>query len=124
MLNALQSEPNQAILAAGHSIISGEVEWSGHDQLIGVLGYAALSRSKYLVDRLKQSPAQWSFSWGKQEIGTYRIEAEEQRTAEVIRMLPNVITAVHDEGHTFPVQEIRSFLANRLSRSSIHETNQ
>ena len=123
MLNALQSEPDLAIVASGSSVINDLAEWSGHSQLIGVPGYRALSRPEYLVDRLKQSPAQWFFSWGKQEIGTYRIEAEEQRTAEVIRMLPNVTTAVHDEGHVFPVQEIRSFLANSPSHSSTYKTN-
>lgn len=123
MLNSLQSKPNQAIVASGHSIINAKAEWSGDSQLIGVPGYAEISRQEVLIDRLRQSPTQWFFSWGKQETGSYRIEAEEQRTAEVIRMLPNVTTAVHDKGHIFPVQEIRSFLSNSLSHSSIHETN-
>jgi len=124
MLNALQSKPDRAIVASGLSVINDLAEWSGHNQLIGVPGYAALSMSDHLVDRLKQSPTQWFFSWGKQEMGTYKIEASEQRTADVISHLPNVVTVIHDEGHVFPMQAIRSFLANRHLLSSIRETKQ
>jgi len=110
MLNALQSKPDQAIVASGYSVINDQVEWAGHDQLIGAPGYDAIVRPEVLVDRLKQSRTQWFFSWGKQDIGTYRIEAEEQRTAQLIRMLPNVTTAFHDKGHSFPVTDIKYFL--------------
>jgi len=123
LLNALQSKPNQAIVAAGHSVITDQAEWSGHNQLIGVPGYAEISRPEVLVDRLRQSPTRWFFSWGKQEIGTYRIESEEQLTAKVISHLPKVTTVFHDEGHVYPVQEIRSFLANSSSHSSTCDTN-
>ena len=123
MLNALQSRPNQAVVASGHSVISDQVEWSGTNQLIGVPGYAALSRPEHLVDRLLNSPTQWLFSWGRAEVGTYKIEAEEQRTAKVIRELPNVTTVIHDEGHVFPVSAIQLFLANRRSGNVYPKVN-
>ena len=53
---------------------------------------------------------QWLFTWGKQEIGTYSIEAEEQRTAKVISHLPNVTTQIFDVGHVFPTSEISQWL--------------
>ena len=110
MLNALQSEPNLAVVASGSSVINDLAEWSGHSQLIGVPGYGALSSPEYLADQLKQSPSQWFFSWGKQEIGTYKIETEEQRTAKVISHLPNVTTHIFDGGHVFPPSEISQWL--------------
>jgi len=102
MLNALQSKPNLAIVAAGHSIISGDVEWSGHNQLILVPSYPAdLSRSENLVSRLRQSQTQWFFSWGLKEVGIFKIEAEEQRAAKVISGLSNVPNSIFDGGHVF-----------------------
>lgn len=122
MLNALQSEPSLTSIASGSSVINDLAEWSGHSQLISVLGYGALSSPEYLVDRLKQSPTQLFFSWGKREIGAYRIEAEEQRMAKVIRVRPNATTAVHDEGHILPIEAIVTFL-ERNSFEKIIEGN-
>lgn len=110
MLNALQSNPEQVIVSSGASIITDKVEWSGHNQLIGVPGYQALSRSESLVDLLKQSPSQWFFSWGKREVGTFKIEANEQITGNKISKIPNVLAVIHDGGHVFPIAEIQSFL--------------
>jgi hypothetical protein len=110
LLNALQSKPNQAVVASGFSIINDQAEWSGHNQLIGVPGYGKLSEPQYLVDRLQSTPTQFLFTWGSREYGAYKIEAEEQRTAKVIRELPNVTAFIHDGGHIFPNEAIKKFL--------------
>jgi len=111
MLNALQSEPSQAIVAAGHSIISGDAEGSRHNQLILFPSYPAdLSRPEYLESRLGQSPTQWFFSWGSRETGIFKIEAEERRTAKVISDLSNVSISIFDGRHVFPGAEIESWI--------------
>jgi len=105
-------------VSSGHSIIKAKAEWSGHDQLICVPGYAEISRSEVLADRLRQSPTQWFFTWGMQERGTYRIEAQEQRTAKVISDLPNAIISFFDEGHVFPVEAISQLLNTVTAKSN------
>lgn len=123
LLSALQSRPDTAIVASGHSVINDLAEWSGRTDLIGVPGYGALSKSQQLFDRLQQSPTNWFFSWGRREVGTYKIEAHEERTAKVISSLPNVRVVIHDNGHTFPVDKIESFLADSHSSGSNPRAN-
>jgi hypothetical protein len=110
MLNALQSEPNRAIVASGYSLIRDKAEWGGLNQLTGVPGFADTARKEYFVDLLRNSKTLWLFSWGKAENGTYKIEAEEQYAAAALRKLPNVTIVIHDKGHHFPVSEIKSFI--------------
>jgi len=97
-------------VSSGHSIIKAKAEWSGHDQLICVPGYAEISRSEVLADRLRQSPTQWFFSWGSRETGIFKVEAEERRTAKVISGLSNVSISIFDGGHVFPGAEIESWI--------------
>jgi hypothetical protein len=117
LINALQSEPNYAIVASGFSVINAEAEWSGHDQIIGVPGYGELFNPEHLAGKLKNSPTQWLFSWGKNEVGTYKIEAEEQLTAKIIREHSNVIVSIHNGGHSFPKEAIKNFLITRALSS-------
>lgn len=124
MLNALESRPDLAIVSSGHSIVNNLAEWSGPGQLIGVPGLGALSTPHHLADRLAHTQTQWFFSWGTKERGTYKIEANEERTATVISHLPNVRTVIHDDGHIFPVEAIQIFLANHSLRNSNRENSQ
>ena len=112
LLNALQSEPDRAIVASGFSVIKELAQWSGPGSLMGVPGYGSLSTADSLVRRLEDSSTRWLFSWGREERGTYKIDAHEQLTAGFISHLSNVVTLIHDEGHVFPVQAIRSFVDN------------
>ena len=114
LLNGLQSKPTYAIVASGHSILNSLVEWSGSNQLIGVPGYANLGKPQHLAEMLRVSPTQWFFSWGKGEIGTYKIEAEERRTGKYIEQLLNVSLVVHEGGHIFPTKEIRFWLSEQM----------
>jgi len=111
LINALQTSPNRAIVAAGFSVINAHVEWSGHNQLIGVPGYSEISEPEHIIDKLLNSRTNWFFSWGNGEIGFYKIEAKEQRTANFIGHLPNVTISIHEDGHVFPKQAIKQFLA-------------
>lgn len=121
LINARYSEPTAAIVASGHSILNDKTEWSGHSQIIGVPGYAELARKENLVRVLGSSPTQWMFSWGRGEIGTYRIEANEGVTANAIIHLSNVTIVTHEEGHVFPVTEIQAFLKSALSKQTIQK---
>ena len=111
LINALQSSPNQAIVSSGLSVITAHAEWSGHNQLIGVPGYSELSEPEHIINKLSNTKSNWFFSWGNREIGIYKIEAKEQRTANVIGQLPNVTISIHEGGHVFPKQAIKQFLA-------------
>ena len=81
LLNALQSEPDRAIVASGFSVIKELAQWSGPGSLMGVPGYGPLSTADSLVRRLEDSSTRWLFSWGREERGTYKIDAHEQLTA-------------------------------------------
>jgi len=116
MLNALQSKPKAAIVASGHHLDNG-TEWSGPNQLVGVPGYSALFGPLHLVDSLRSSPTEWLFTWGRNDTGTYRIEAEERLMAGALEGLSNVSHAIHDGGHVFPVECIREWLVTRIGSS-------
>lgn len=106
MLDALQSEPNQAIVAARYYVIIDQVEWSGFGRLIIVTGYADILRPEFVLNQLKQQTTQWFFSWGRSGTDVDRIEAEEKRKANSIGGLQTVTIAIHEQGHFFPTSEI------------------
>ena len=106
----LQSKPTLAIVASGYSVISEHVEWSGRNQIIGVPDQSELYRPSVIKQVLSQSPTSWFFTWGRDEVGTFRIEAQEEITAKVFEAVPNVKTSVHKGGHQFPTEQIVEFL--------------
>jgi hypothetical protein len=110
MLNAFQSHPHAAIVASGASLITSDAEWSGDSQIIAVPGYAELYEEDNLFLALERTPTQWFFSWGLRERGTYKIEAVEGKTAQAIDGLTNVEVVTHEEGHVFPVEDIKDWL--------------
>jgi hypothetical protein len=114
MINALQSRPDYAIVCSGYSIINDIVEFSGHNQLIGIEGYNRINNKDTLIKLMQVSPTQWFFSWGKSEKGTYAIDANQKLTSNLLRNISNVTTHIFDGGHFFPLEAIRSFLATRL----------
>gem|GEM_PF-1865830 len=114
MLNALQSQPDRAIVAAGYSVLSGDAEWSGHNQLIAVPGYARLHDPQGLLGALQDSPTQWLFTYGKSETGIYRIEAYDGPTKRLLEHLERVNVVVHPGEHVFPVQEIANWLSRPI----------
>lgn len=112
LINAKQSNPDIAIVSSGVSILNSKAEWSGAGtQLHAVLELSKLSDKEYLVKTLESSMTKWFFSWGKNEIGTYKIEAEDSLTANAIKHLSNVTVSIHNEGHVFPYYDIVDFLS-------------
>ena len=116
LINALQTHPTLAIVASGYSVINDLVEWSGHNQIIGVPGYGALNSPDNVRSALKNTPTEFLFTFGRAESGTYRIEAEEGRTAKELASLANIEFAVHDKGHVFPTAKISAFLQEHSSK--------
>ena len=114
LLNAVQSHPDIAVVASGHSLLNKHAQWSGPGQLIGVPGYSNLFEATVLKEKLRLTPTQWLFSWGLSEVGTYRIEAEERYTAQVIEVLPNVKTVIFEGGHVFPLEAMKDFFEESL----------
>lgn len=116
MINALQSRPTAAVVSAGHSLLFDQVEYAGHNQLLNVPGYAGLAKSANLVKALGDSPTSWLFTWGRADSDVYKVEADTGFTASYIRPLPDVDVSIHDGGHEFPVEDVRTFITRNVSR--------
>jgi hypothetical protein len=110
LLVGLQAEPTLAIVASGVSVVAALVEKSGHDQLLGVPGYASLVDPDTLRQSLQATVTSWLFAWGCGESGVYGIDAEQRLTATAIDTLANVTTLIHEGRHEFPVSAIREFI--------------
>lgn len=107
LLNALQSEPDYAIVASGFSIINKYVEWSGFNQIvIPNVG----SMFDFIEEPISKLKTRFLFTYGRREYGTYRMEAMERLAAKKLGVLKNVTTLIHDGGHIFPEKEIVAFL--------------
>lgn len=78
LLNALQSEPDYAIIASGFSIINENAEWSGFNQIVIPDVGSTLDS---IADPISKLKTRFLFTWGIQEIGTYHIEAMERLSA-------------------------------------------
>ena len=117
LLNALQSEPDAAIIASGFSIIKNQVNRSGHEQIIIPGLYANLSFAT-IRSRIQKSPTNFLFTYGAKEVGTYKIEAEERRTCEYLSDSRNVSCVIHAGGHLFPKEVIIGFLRSNFEPAS------
>jgi len=115
LLNAAQSRPDRAVVASGYTLVNSDVEWSGHNQIIGVREWARLSELQVFLDLLRNSPTKWFFSWGKAEDGPYRVEANGGPTAEVLGNIPTVTVVLHEGGHVFPAEDIAMWLSTAES---------
>ncbi|MDG2989974.1 hypothetical protein L3556_03355 [Candidatus Synechococcus calcipolaris G9] len=112
LLNALQSRPDIAIVASGHSVLMNQFEWSGHNQIIIPTGvYGRVTDPDLITQKLRVLPTQFLFTYGKDEIGLFKIEAEEEVTCQLLYTLENVTCLIHGDGHIFPQIEIKEFLS-------------
>jgi hypothetical protein len=111
MLNAIQSQPDRAIVASGISVLFGDAEWSDHNQLIAVPGYFKLHEPEGLLGALQDSPTEWLFSWGESEGDFYGLEAHDGPTKRLLEHHKRVSVVVHRGGHIFPSKEIAAWLA-------------
>ena len=75
LLVSLQSRPTYAVVASGHSLLFRKTLGAAANQIVGVPGYFHLFREEVLLDKLKNSPTRWFFTWGMSEPGVYGLEA-------------------------------------------------
>jgi hypothetical protein len=110
LLNSLQSNPEISVVASGYSSIYEKVEGSGFNQII-IPGIDRFLHSPNLLKYFNDSDTQFFFSWGNKETGSYRIEAEENKTCHKFETLDNITCVYFDGGHVFPKDELKEFLS-------------
>lgn len=110
MFNALQCQPDIAMVHSGWSLTFDDAECSGPNQLIGLSGWAELATSRGLARALRGTPTHWLFSWGKNEVGNYRIEAQEGLVSTALADNPMVCSLVHEGGHEICVEGTTDWL--------------
>ena len=113
LLNALQSQPYAAIIASGFSVVDARVKWSGHNQII-IPGLQQRLNIDNIRARMRLLPTRFLFTYGKDENGTYKMEAHERLTCTYLSALQNVECGIHEYGHIFPVDIIQEFLSRKL----------
>jgi len=111
LLCSLQSEPDAAIIASGYSVVSqSKAEWSSFSQII-IPHVAEVLAPAQLMLRLSALKTRYLFTWGTQEIGVYKMEAQEHATCLELKKVENAQCCIHEGGHVFPVDPIRRFLS-------------
>ena len=109
MLAALQSEPDAAIVASGYSAVYEQVKWSGSNQIV-IPGIGPKLTMDALREKISQQSTRYLFTWGKRELATYGIEANQSRMCKSLADLSNVRCISHEGSHEFPLTVIRDFL--------------
>ena len=109
ILNILQSRPDVAVIASGFSIINQKALWSGHNQII-IPGVGKYWSYETIRDEIQKMPTQFLFSYGEQEVGTYRIEVTDHLTQKFLAPCKNVAFHVHSGGHEYATEASRKFL--------------
>lgn len=82
---------------------------AGFNQLIvpGIFAYYSVDNIR---SRLLQQTTHYLFTWGAEETGVYKLEADEKITCIFLQELDNVECDIHSGGHVFPEQMIAQFL--------------
>ena len=106
LLNAVQSEPDLAVIASGYSVL--QLKESGFNQIVIPDLYEDFGKEELLVD-INSLTTRFLFSYGRDEATTYKLEAEKGYTCEFFAELDNVFCIVHDGAHQFPQDEIHAF---------------
>jgi len=109
LLNALQSHPTATVVASGFSLLSDRIDWADFKQII-VPGLRQYYSNDRIFDVIKNSNTRFLFTYGKKEIGPYRIEAEEGLVCNRFGALKNVECAIHPAGHAFDKELVRKFI--------------
>lgn len=102
--------PDILVISSGHSVITDSVLWSGHNQII-IPGIDNVVNTKYIIDDLEIPIL---LTYGKEEIGLYKIEANTKKTCESYSSKQNVECLIHNGGHVFPEVEILEFLNRNI----------
>jgi len=109
LLNALQSQPDFAVVASGYGVGAQDMP-SRHDQII-IPGLRRRLTDEAIRARMREMKTRFLFTYGSKEVGEYGIEATEHRTCEYLSELQNVDCLTHGDGHEFPLNAVRTFLS-------------
>jgi hypothetical protein len=109
LLNALQSQPDLAVIASAYSVGMQDMP-SRHDQIL-IPGLRLRLTDEVIRARMRASRTRFLFTYGTRELGQYGLEATQHRTCEYFAGLANVECRSHEQGHTYPVNLVREFLA-------------
>ena len=85
------------------------IHWSGHNQII-IPGIGQAYSNENVREKIKASPTQFLFTYGRQEHVIYRLEAEEHYSCDFLADCSNVRCESHDDGHIFHVDITSDFL--------------
>lgn len=109
LINALQSNPQKAIVASGYTVLFDQPYVSGHDQLI-IPGIGEVYNSEGVRMQIQETNTQFLFTWGLKEPGAYGIDARDSLTLKFFDQLTNVKCYIHPKGHIYYGPAIREFL--------------
>ena len=119
LINSINSNPDYAIISSGYSSIKNKNNFKEINEsdlvlkrLSNVPNFYELTELDELYKILYSSETKWFFSWGKNDVGRFREEAIQRKTANKIEKLNNVTTVIHDGGHNFPLTDIDEFLSS------------
>jgi hypothetical protein len=118
LLNALQSTPDLTVVASGFSVLNNELDWADCQQII-IPGLRQYYSNEKIRDMIGSSRTQYLFTYGQQELGAYKVEAEEQATCKYLAGLANVSCAVHGKGHVYDLGSVKDFLSRHQWRGRI-----
>jgi len=109
-LNALQSEPDIAIISSGFSFLFDKMQAGSHDQIIiPCKCFAKYTEVDFVRQKISNLKTKFLFSWGKGESDYYKYEAFTQYSCSLLN-LPNTECILHDMGHVYPVEEIKDYM--------------
>jgi hypothetical protein len=121
LYNALQSEPDGAIISSGFSVLHETMQGASLDQII-IPGMREYLSNDHIRGALIDSDTEFLFTWGRDERAIYGVEAWYRCTRSFFSGIYNVTCVSHSEGHVYPGDVVSVFLDNlRLYTSAKSE---
>jgi predicted esterase len=117
MLNALQSNPDGAVVASGFSVFEETFARAGHGQVL-IPGLNERYGIEKALEIMESSRTRYLITYGISESAiVYQIEARELCTCRLLKSLKNVtcISHSHPDGHKFPEKDVEEFLASLVA---------
>jgi hypothetical protein len=112
LISALLYAPDSLVVASGYSAVSAErASWSAHNQLI-IPDLLRLTAPESVAEHV-DFPA--LFTFGTEEVGTYRIDAQPGHTCTTFALNANIKCDTHQGGHEFPERQVLKFLDDTLA---------
>jgi hypothetical protein len=108
LLVSMQSDPTLAVIASGYTALP---TWgAGFGQILIPGVNETFLDPDVVASRLAAQETRYLFCYGRDEVGAYKIEAEEQYVCRKLSSLENVECVVHEGGHEFPLGVIQDFV--------------